>query len=70
MPERELPAIQKSIAVAPPALRVFAPSTPDLVETGKLVFVDNTVDRTTGTILLRGEFENASQRLWPGFPCW
>lgn len=66
VPEAELPAIQRAMASAPPAVRVFAPSSPDAVETGRLVFVDNTVDRATGTIRLRGEFENAALRLWPG----
>jgi multidrug efflux system membrane fusion protein len=33
---------------------------------GKLRFVDNTVDATTGMIMLKAEFENADQALWPG----
>ena len=33
---------------------------------GKLSFIDNTVDTTTGTIKLKGEFSNADRRLWPG----
>jgi multidrug efflux system membrane fusion protein len=33
---------------------------------GTLVFVDNAVDTTTGTILLKGRFPNASGALWPG----
>ena len=28
--------------------------------------MDNSVDTRTGTIRLRGTFENASRRLWPG----
>jgi len=35
-------------------------------ETGYLTFVDNTVDNTTGTIKLKGTFENSDNRLWPG----
>ena len=31
-----------------------------------LTFVDNQVDATTGTILLKGTFENTARRLWPG----
>jgi multidrug efflux system membrane fusion protein len=34
--------------------------------TGQLVFVDNAVDATTGTILLRARLENADEVLWPG----
>lgn len=33
---------------------------------GRLRFVDNTVDATTGMIILKAEFENADQALWPG----
>jgi multidrug efflux system membrane fusion protein len=33
---------------------------------GKLTFIDNTVDQTTGTIKLKGTFTNADRRLWPG----
>jgi multidrug efflux system membrane fusion protein len=33
---------------------------------GRLVFADNTVDMTTGTIKLRAEFSNEDRRLWPG----
>ena len=36
------------------------------IVSGKLVFVDNAVNTTTGTIILRAEFENAEQVLWPG----
>lgn len=33
---------------------------------GQVTFLDNMVDRTTGTIRLRGTFRNADARLWPG----
>ncbi len=33
---------------------------------GELAFVDNAVDTTTGTILLKGRFANAEGVLWPG----
>ena len=35
-------------------------------EHGRLEFVDNAVDRATGTIKLKGVFTNSEQRLWPG----
>lgn len=34
--------------------------------TGRLVFVDNAVDVSTGTIKLRAEFDNRDLALWPG----
>jgi multidrug efflux system membrane fusion protein len=35
-------------------------------EKGKLTFVDNTVDPKTGTIRLKGTFDNRARKLWPG----
>ncbi len=33
---------------------------------GRLAFVDNHVDASTGTLLLKGEFANRDRSLWPG----
>jgi membrane fusion protein, multidrug efflux system len=33
---------------------------------GTLTFIDNGVDPTTGTVKLKGTFQNKDQRLWPG----
>jgi len=33
---------------------------------GRLAFIDNAVDATTGMITLKAEFANADQALWPG----
>src|SRR6266513_1491572 len=49
-------------------LPVFAsPSQTDtLFSEGVLTFVDNSVDTSTGTVLLKGEFPNRDNALWPG----
>jgi membrane fusion protein, multidrug efflux system len=36
------------------------------VQQGALSFIDNQIDRTTGTILLKATFPNAGRTLWPG----
>ena len=36
------------------------------IATGKLQFVDNTVDTASGTVRVKAEFTNPSQLLWPG----
>ncbi|KPC53921.1 efflux RND transporter periplasmic adaptor subunit [Amantichitinum ursilacus] len=33
---------------------------------GKLIFIDNTVDPTSGTIRMKAEFDNKDHALWPG----
>lgn len=42
------------------------PSDNSAPEGGYLTFVNNAVDPTTGTILLKGTFANRDHRLWPG----
>jgi membrane fusion protein, multidrug efflux system len=42
------------------------PGTPVPVEVGKVTFIDNAVDPTTGTIKLKATFPNTSRTLWPG----
>jgi multidrug efflux system membrane fusion protein len=41
-------------------------SSPGTSSSGMLSFVDNAIDTTTGTILLKGTFENKDGALWPG----
>jgi multidrug efflux system membrane fusion protein len=43
---------------------VAVPGGPE--ETGRVTFIDNSVDPTTGTIKMKGTFQNADQGLWPG----
>ena len=33
---------------------------------GALTFIDNAIDTTTGTVVLKGEFPNRDSQLWPG----
>ncbi len=42
-----------------------APNDPN-ASLGKLTFIDNAVDATTGTVKLMGTFANTDRRLWPG----
>jgi len=65
LPERELPGLQRALA-AGPVTAVAVPQASGEKFTGKIVFVDNNVDTTTGTIRLKAEFRNPQARLWPG----
>jgi multidrug efflux system membrane fusion protein len=65
VPERELATIRARAAGS--ELEVSAlPSGAKQASGGSLAFIDNTVDVSTGTILLKGAFENAGETLWPG----
>jgi membrane fusion protein, multidrug efflux system len=65
VPERELPDIQRHRAERLPVL-VSPGKTDTLFSEGVLTFVDNAVDTTTGTVLLKAEFANRDNTLWPG----
>jgi membrane fusion protein, multidrug efflux system len=45
---------------------VVTPSKPDIVKTGKLSFLDNSVSTQSGTALLRATIPNQDRYLWPG----
>lgn len=65
LPERELGALQRALAAGP----VNVEATPDGGRqsfTGRVDFVDNAVDSTTGTIRVKARFDNRESRLWPG----
>jgi membrane fusion protein, multidrug efflux system len=67
LPERYLDAIREAQRGGQSLqVRVALNGTDPTPVTGRLSFVDSTVDETTGTIALKGEFANADTRLWPG----
>ena len=55
-----------SLGDVAPGQGATMPTKPGLVENGRVSFIDNTVDPTTGTIKMKATFENADQGLWPG----
>lgn len=68
VPERWVADLRAALAGAnPPAVRAAPPGdTSAPPAQGRLVFMDSTVDSTTGTIAVTGRFPNANGRLWPG----
>ena len=66
VPEQRLPDVRKHMAAGPLAVEALQPGSPKSSATGRLVFVDNAVDPSTGTIRLRALFQNKENALWPG----
>jgi multidrug efflux system membrane fusion protein len=66
VPEQFLPEIKKYRALGRLKVEAFIAREEKHPESGWLTFVDNAVDLTTGTIRLKGTFENPEKRLWPG----
>ncbi|HWG88645.1 MAG TPA: efflux RND transporter periplasmic adaptor subunit [Candidatus Acidoferrales bacterium] len=65
LPEQQLAEVKEYSATR--ALKVdAAPQGSSRHFQGRLTFIDNAVDLTTGTIKLKGTFDNAAHMLWPG----
>jgi multidrug efflux system membrane fusion protein len=67
VPENHLAAIKTAMALGR-QLDVLASQQDDesTKVMGKLTFIDNNVDVSTGTIKLKGTFANLDRKLWPG----
>jgi multidrug efflux system membrane fusion protein len=67
VPENQLPIVQKFAAVHPLEVHVKTSRTDDRAEAkGRMRFLDNAVDPNTGTVMLKAEFPNSDNSLWPG----
>jgi len=66
VPEQSLPAVRKYQASGELQVSAQVPNAGLPPVAGKLSFIDNTTDATTGTIKLKAEFPNAGKELWPG----
>ena len=66
VPEAQLPELKRYMARGELKVRARAPDEPGGPSTGRVNFIDNAVDVTTGTIKVKGTFPNDDRRLWPG----
>lgn len=66
VPEQFLPDVASRMGKAPLEVTVTLGEGASEQEKGELASVDNAVDRSTGTIRLKGLFKNTDKRLWPG----
>ena len=66
LPERKLPILQQAIANGDVAVNARLDVAGRPLIKGRLIFVDNTVDVQSGSILVKAEFPNQDKKLWPG----
>ena len=66
VPEQFLPEIKKQMAGQIPKAAATFENMDGPPPQGELTFIDNSVDMTTGTILLKATFPNEDNVLWPG----
>jgi multidrug efflux system membrane fusion protein len=66
VPEQSLPEVRQYMTRGPLAVEVVPGDAQQAGPRGRLIFVDNAVDPSTGTIRLRAQFDNTDAALWPG----
>lgn len=66
LPENSLADVRGWMQKGKPVVTAYAPDSGELLDTGELSFIDNTVDRASGMITFKATFPNAEEKLWPG----
>lgn len=66
VPEAQLPELKRYMSNGQLTVRAQPPADDGKPSIGRVNFVDNAVDQTTGTIRVKGTFPNEDRRLWPG----
>src|SRR6266536_1433352 len=69
VPEQQLRAVRGYMSSGPLAVDALAPGSDQPAASGTLVFVDNAVDPSTGTIKLRAQFKNGENARSSGAAC-
>jgi membrane fusion protein, multidrug efflux system len=65
-PEEELPRINTALKGGPLPVTALTSDGKTELDKGTLALVDNQVDMATGSIRLKGKFDNRDLKLWPG----
>jgi multidrug efflux system membrane fusion protein len=66
IPEQQLTPVRELMRKNPLTVDVTVPGSEKPIAAGRIAFLDNAVDQTTGTIKVRAIFDNADAALWPG----
>jgi multidrug efflux system membrane fusion protein len=66
IPESRLPDLRRYMAQESLRVEASPPNDGRPPSSGRITFVDNSVDPNTGTIRIKGTFPNDDRRLWPG----
>jgi multidrug efflux system membrane fusion protein len=66
LPQLDLPALNKGMSLGQLPVQALASDGTTVIDSGKVVVINNQVDQTTGTVQLKGEFPNLNVQLWPG----
>lgn len=66
VPESNLDRVRQRFSSGQLKVLAYPKGQSDNLAEGRLTFIDNGVDTTTGMLKLKGTFQNRDRRLWPG----
>jgi multidrug efflux system membrane fusion protein len=66
VPQGQTDAIRTNQAKSPLTVVAYASDDKTELSRGTVTLIENQIDAATGTLRLKGTFENADERLWPG----
>jgi len=66
VPEANLDRVRQHFSSGQLKVLAYPKGRPESPAEGRLTFIDNGVDTTTGMLKLKGTFQNGDRRLWPG----
>jgi multidrug efflux system membrane fusion protein len=66
VPEAELPDLKRYLAEGSTKVEAQPPNDTQPPAEGRITFIDNAVDQTTGTIRVKASLPNINHQLWPG----
>jgi membrane fusion protein, multidrug efflux system len=65
VPQRSLPDVRRAIAEGTGRVEALAQGEAEPA-VGRIAMIDNTVDQSTGMLIVRAQMDNADETLWPG----
>jgi len=69
LPQTDLPAVRHAMANGAVGVTALPVGDSGKPQEGRLSFFENSIDASTGTILMRATFDNPQETLWPGQFC-
>ena len=66
VPQAQLPGLRELAAKGPVEISAVAKDSDQQSRSGKLIFIDNAIDASTGTITIKAQFDNADLGWTPG----
>jgi len=66
LPAADIPQVQDGLAAGPVTAIAYDQAGTRMLDTGRLLLINNQADPTSGTVQLKAQFPNPNRRLWPG----